>query len=312
MKTYLVTGGAGFIGSHLAEELVRRGEKVRVLDNFSTGKRDNLAPFRNFIELIEGDIRELETCRRALRGVDFVLHQAAQTSVPRSISDPLQNHDTNINGTTNLLVASHEAKVKRFIFASSAAVYGDSHAFPLREGNEGVLLSPYALSKLVGEEYCRLFYQLYGLETVCLRYFNVFGPRQDPVSEYASVIPLFINKVLSEERPQIFGDGEQSRDFVFVGDAVEANLGAVEAPDEALGEVFNIASGERTTVNTLVREISELMAVSVMPFFTDLRPGDILHSLADIGKARRVLGFEPLVGFKQGLRKTGEWYRERG
>jgi nucleoside-diphosphate-sugar epimerase len=311
MKTYLVTGGAGFIGSHIAEELVRRGEKVRVLDSFITGKQENLAPFRNFIELIEGDIRDLETCRRALRGVDFVLHQAAQTSVPRSISDPLQNHETNITGTANLLLASQEAGVKRFIFASSAAVYGDSQTFPLREGNEGVLQSPYALSKLVGEQYCRLFYQLYGLGTMCLRYFNVFGPRQDPFSEYASVIPLFIDKVLSEERPQIFGDGEQSRDFIFISDTVEANLSAVEAPDEALGEVFNIASGERTTVNTLVREISELMAVSVMPFFTDTRPGDILHSFADIGKARRVLGFQPLVGFKQGLRKTVEWHGER-
>jgi nucleoside-diphosphate-sugar epimerase len=311
MKTYLVSGGAGFIGSHIAEELVRRGGKVRVLDNFITGRRENLAPFRNFIELIEGDIRELETCRRAVRGIDFVLHQAALTSVPRSISDPLLNHDTNINGTMNLLLASHEAKVKRFIFASSAAVYGDSNAFPLREGNEGVLLSPYALSKFFGEKYCQLYYQLYGLETVCLRYFNVFGPRQDPFSEYASVIPLFISKVLSEERPQIFGDGEQSRDFIFVADAVEANLGAVEAPDEALGEVFNIACGERTTVNTLVHEISELMGVSVMPLYTDPRPGDILHSFADIGKARRVLGFEPLVGFKQGLRKTVGWYMER-
>ena len=311
MKTYLVTGGAGFIGSHLAEELVRRGEKVRVLDSFITGKRENLAPFRNFIEVIEGDIRDLETCKRALRGIDYVLHQAALTSVPRSISDPLLNHDVNINGTVNLLLASYEAKVKRFVFASSAAVYGDSQAFPLREGNEGALMSPYALSKSVGEKYCRLFYQLYGLETVCLRYFNVFGPRQDPFSAYASVIPLFISKIISEERPQIFGDGEQSRDFVFVADAVEANLRGVEAPDEALGEVFNIACGERTTVNTLVREISELMGVSVMPFYTDPRPGDILHSFADIDKARRVLGFETLVGFKQGLRKTAGWYRER-
>jgi nucleoside-diphosphate-sugar epimerase len=311
MKNYLVTGGAGFIGSHIAEELVRRGEKVRVLDNFITGKRENLAPFRNFIELIEGDIRDLETCQRALRGVDFVLHQAALTSVPRSISDPLLNHDININGTANLLLASYEAKVKRFIFASSAAVYGDSQACPLKEGNEGMQLSPYALSKLIGEMYCQLFYQLYGLETVCLRYFNVFGPRQDPFSAYASVIPLFINKILSEERPQIFGDGEQSRDFVFVADAVEANLGAVEAPDEARGGVFNIGCGERTTVNSLVREIGELTGVSVMPIYTDPRPGDVLHSFADIGKARRVLGFEPLVGFKQGLKKTAGWYRER-
>lgn len=311
MKTYLVTGGAGFIGSHLAEELVRRGEKVRVLDSFITGKRENVAPFRNFIELIEGDIRDLETCQRALRGVDYVLHQAALISVPRSISDPLLNHDVNINGTVNVLLASYEAKVKRFVFASSAAVYGDSQAFPLKEGHEGALLSPYALSKIAGEKYCQLFYQLYGLETVCLRYFNVFGPRQDPFSAYASVIPLFISKILSEERPQIYGDGEQSRDFVFVADAVEANLRGVEAPEEALGEVFNIASGERTTINTLVREISELTSAPVMPLYTDPRPGDILHSFADIGKARSLLGFQPQVGLKQGLRKTMQCFGER-
>lgn len=311
MKNYLITGGAGFIGSHLAEELVRRGEKVRVLDNFSTGKPENLEPFQNFIELIEGDIRDLDTCRRALRGVDFVLHQAALTSVPRSISDPLLNHDININGTTNLLLASHEARAKRFVFASSAAAYGDSQSFPLKEGNEGVPLSPYALSKLIGERYCQLFYQVYGLETVCLRYFNVFGPRQDPTSPYASVIPLFIKKMLSEERPQIFGDGEQSRDFIFVADVVEANLGAVEAPEDALGEVFNIGSGERKTVGNLVQEIGELLGTSVLPFYTDPRPGDILHSFADIQKARRIMGFEPLVGFKQGLKKTVGWYMER-
>jgi len=282
-----------------------------VLDSFITGKRENLAPFRNFIELIEGDIRDQETCRRALRGVDFVLHEAALTSVPRSISDPRLNHDTNVNGTVNLLSASHEANVKRFIFASSAAAYGDSQIFPLSEQSEGVPLSPYALSKLIGEEYCRLFYRLYGLETVCLRYFNVFGPRQDPFSAYASVIPLFINKVLLEERPQIFGDGEQSRDFIFVSDVVEANIGALEALDDALGEVFNIACGERTTINALVRGICELLGSSITPLYTDPRPGDILHSWADIEKARRLLGFEPLVGFKQGLKKTTQWYLER-
>jgi nucleoside-diphosphate-sugar epimerase len=311
MHSFLVTGGAGFIGSHTAEELVRRGEKVRVLDNFSTGKRENLAPFRNFIELVEGDIRDLETCRRALRGVNFVFHLAALTSVPGSISDPLLNHGINVDGTVNLLMAALEAKVKRFVLASSAAVYGDSQALPLREGSEGEPLSPYALSKLIGEKYCQLFYQLFGLETICLRYFNVFGPRQDPTSAYASVIPLFMAKILAEERPQIFGDGEQSRDFFFVADAVEANLRAVEAPEEALGGVFNIGSGERTTVNILVREICELTGVSILPVYTDPRPGDVLHSYADIGKARETLGFEPQVGFKQGLKKTAGWYAER-
>ncbi len=311
VKTYLVTGGAGFIGSHIVEALVGRGDRVRVLDNFITGKHENLASFQEFIELIEGDIRDLETCRRALRGVDYVLHQAALTSVPHSISDPLLNHDINITGTINILMASHEANVKRVVFASSAAVYGDSQAFPHKEGNEGILKSPYALSKLFGEKYCQLFFQLYGLETVCLRYFNVFGPRQDPLSEYASVIPLFVKAMLSGERPQIFGDGEQSRDFIFVSDAVEANLRAAEAPETVGGEIFNIACGKRTTVNSLAREISDLLEASIIPFYTDPRPGDILHSFADIDKARRMLGFKPLVGFEQGLKKTMTWYKKR-
>jgi len=311
MNHYLVTGGAGFIGSHIAEELVRRGERVRVLDNFITGKHENLVPFRNFIELIEGDIRELETCRRALRGVDFVLHQAALPSVPRSIEEPLLAHDINVNGTLNLLVAGVEAKVRRFVFASSSSVYGDDPVIPKREGSEGMPLSPYAVHKLICEKYCRVFHNIYGLETVCLRYFNIFGPRQDPLSQYAAAIPLFITLLMKGDRPQIFGDGEQSRDFTYVANVVEANLRAVDAPDEALGEVFNIACGERTTVNTLVREISELMGTSIRPFYTDTRPGDILHSFADIDKARRILGFEPLVGFKQGLRRTAAWYKER-
>ena len=311
MNHYLVTGGAGFIGSHIAEELVRRGERVRVLDNFITGKHENLVPFRNFIELIEGDIRELETCRRALRGVDFVLHQAALPAGPRSIEEPLLAHDINVNGTLNLLVAGVEAKVRRFVFASSSSVYGDDPVIPKREGSEGMPLSPYAVHKLICEKYCRVFHNIYGLETVCLRYFNIFGPRQDPLSQYAAAIPLFITLLMKGDRPQIFGDGEQSRDFTYVANVVEANLRAVDAPDEALGEVFNIACGERTTVNTLVREISELMGTSIRPFYTDTRPGDILHSFADIDKARRILGFEPLVGFKQGLRRTAAWYRER-
>ncbi len=311
IKTYLVTGGAGFIGSHIAEALVERGDRVRVLDNFITGKHENLASFQDFIELIEGDIRDLETCRRAVRGVDYVLHQAALTSVPRSISDPLLNHDINITGTINILMASHQAKVKKFVFASSAAVYGDSQAFPHKEGNEGILESPYALSKLFGEKYCHLFYRLYGLETVCLRYFNVFGPRQDPLSEYASVMPLFVKAMLSGQRPQIFGDGEQSRDFIFVSDAVEANLRAAEAAETAGGEVFNIASGKRMTVNSLAREISDLLGASITPIYTDPRPGDIFHSLADTDKARKMLGFRPLVGFKRGLKKTVAWHKKR-
>ena len=311
MKTYLVTGGAGFIGSHLAEELVRRGEKVRILDNFITGKRENLASFQNFVDLIEGDIRDMETCRKALRGVDYVLHQAALPSVPRSIEEPLLAHDINVNGTLNLLVASVEAKVSRFIFASSSSVYGDDPTLPKREGQEGAPLSPYAVHKLIAEKYCRVFYDIYGLGTVCLRYFNIFGPRQDPASQYAAAIPLFITLMLNEDRPQIFGDGEQSRDFTYIANVVEANLRAVEAPEDALGDVFNIAAGERTTVNTLVREIGELLGVFIVPLYSDARPGDILHSFADIGKAKRVLGYEPMTGFRQGLKKAAAWYRER-
>jgi len=311
MKTYLVTGGAGFIGSHIAEELVRRGERVRVLDNFITGKRENIAPFRNFIELIEGDIRDLETCRRALRRVDYVLHQAALPSVSRSIEEPLLAHDINVNGTLNLLVAGVEAKVKKFVFASSSSVYGDDPELPKREEAEGRPLSPYAVHKLTDEKYCRIFHEIYRLETICLRYFNVFGARQDPSSQYAAAIPLFITQMMRGERPQIFGDGEQSRDFTPVANVVEANLRAIEAPETAGGEVFNIACGERTTVNTLAREIGDLLGVSIPPLYTDPRPGDILHSFADIDKARKVLGFEPLVGFKQGLKKAVAWYRKR-
>jgi nucleoside-diphosphate-sugar epimerase len=311
MKTYLVTGGAGFIGSHIAEELVRRGEKVRVLDNFITGKRENLASFQNFIDLIEGDIRDGETCRRALRGIDCVLHQAALPSVPRSIEEPLLAHDINVNGTLNLLVAGVEAKIKKFVFASSSSVYGDNPELPKREGGEGRPLSPYAIHKLMDEKYCQIFHEIYGLETICLRYFNVFGPRQDPSSQYAAAVPLFITQMMRGNRPQIYGDGEQSRDFTHIANIVEANLRAVEAPESAGGEIFNIACGERTTVNTLAREIADLLGVSIVPFYTDPRPGDIIHSFADIDKARKELGFDPLVGFKQGLKKTVAWYRKR-
>jgi nucleoside-diphosphate-sugar epimerase len=311
MKTFLVTGGAGFIGSHLAEELVRRGERVRVLDNFITGKRENLVPFQSFIELIEGDIRDGETCRRALRGVDCVLHQAALPSVPRSIEDPILAHDINVNGTLNLLWSSLGARVKRFIFASSSSVYGDDERLPKLEGNEGKPLSPYALGKRVGEKYGQLFYHVYGLETISLRYFNIFGPRQDPLSEYAAAVPRFISQVLAGETPHVFGDGEQTRDFTYVSNVVEANLRAVEAPAAALGEVFNIACGERTTVNALLEEIGELVGKAVKPSYGDPRPGDIRHSFSDIGKAIDLLGFSPRVSFRQGLKRTVAWFRER-
>jgi nucleoside-diphosphate-sugar epimerase len=308
---YLVTGGAGFIGSHIVEELVRRGEKVRVLDNFITGKRENITGFLDLIELVEGDIRDLGTCRQALEGVDCVLHQAALPSVPRSIEDPLLTNEINVKGTLNMLVASYEARAKRFVFASSSSVYGDDPQLPKKEGREGKPLSPYAVSKVVGEKYCQVFSDIYGLETISLRYFNIFGPRQDPFSQYAAAIPLFITKILSNQSPHIFGDGEQSRDFTYVANVVEANLRAVEAPPEASGGVFNIACGEKITVNDLVRELNMLMGVSREPVYAEPRPGDIKHSFADISKARRVLGFDPGVNFKQGLRKTVAWYKKR-
>jgi len=311
MNSFLVTGGAGFIGSHLVEELVRRGARVRVLDNFITGKRDNIAPFKDRIELIEGDIRDLETCRRAVRGVDYVLHHAALISVPLSIKDPVVTHDINVSGTLNLLWASAEAGIKRFILASSAAVYGDAESLPLKEGEEGRPLSPYALSKFFGEKYCRYFYRTYALETISLRYFNVFGPRQDPLSPYASVIPQFFEQALAGERLQIYGDGEQSRDFIFISDVVEANFRAVGAPAEAVGGVYNIACGERTTVNALAAEINHLAGISVEPHHIQPRPGDIRHSYADIGRAKKLLGFVPRVNFPAGLEAAIVWYRKR-
>jgi nucleoside-diphosphate-sugar epimerase len=307
---YLVTGGAGFIGSHIVEELVRRGETVRVLDNFITGKRENIAPFLDFVELVEGDIRDLGTCRQALGDMDYVLHQAALPSVPRSIEDPLLANRINAEGTLNLLVASYEAKIKRFVFASSCAVYGDAATLPKKEGSEGKPLSPYAVSKLAGEKYCQVFSEIYGLGTISLRYFNVFGPRQDPHSQYAAVIPLFITRILGKQKPQVFGDGDQTRDFIYVANVVEANLRSVEAPPEAFGEVFNIGCGERTTINTLAMEINALLGSYLEPEYLEPRPGDIRHSFADIGKARRILGFEPEVGFKQGLKKTVTWYKK--
>ena len=310
MDRYLVTGGAGFIGSHIAETLARRGKKVRVLDNFLTGKRENLAGFLGAIELLEGDIRDLETCRRAARGMDCVLHQAALPSVPRSVSDPLTTNGINITGTLNMLVAARDAEVGRFVFASSSSAYGADPRLPKKEGNEGDPLSPYAVGKVAGEHYLRLFSDLYGLKTIALRYFNVFGPRQDPNSQYAAVIPLFITKVLRGESPAVFGDGKQSRDFTYVENVVEANILASEA--EVRGsEVINIACGEGTTVNGLLRSINGLLKTAVPAAYAPERPGDIKHSLADISRARRVLGYAPRVSFVEGLDKTIAWYKGR-
>lgn len=309
MASYLVTGGAGFIGSHLVEELLRRRFKVRVLDNFLTGRRENLALFQDRIELVEGDIRDMPVCKRAVEGMDYVLHQAALPSVPRSIADPFTTDAINVRGTLNVLRASVEAGVKRLVFASSSACYGDEPNLPKREGVEGKLLSPYAVSKFAGEKYLQVFTLTYSLETVTLRYFNVFGPRQDPFSQYAAVVPLFITKILRGEPPTIFGDGKQSRDFTYVANVVEANLLACTALG-ASGGVFNIACADRVTVNDLAEKINRNLGTSVRPVHVDPRPGDIKHSFADISAAERVLKYRPLVGFDEGLNKTINWYKE--
>jgi nucleoside-diphosphate-sugar epimerase len=310
MNKYLVTGGAGFIGSHLVEELVKRGGAIRVLDNFLTGKRENIAHLLDKIELIEGDIRDYEVCRRAVQGMDFILHQAALTSVPRSVEDPLLANEINIRGTLNLLLASKEEKVKRFVFASSSSVYGDDPHFPKREDNGGKPRSPYAVSKRVGEMYCQVFSQIYNVSTAVLRYFNIFGPRQDPFSQYAAVIPIFIAKMLRGEKPTIFGDGEQSRDFTYVANVVQANILAVEA-GEISGEIFNIACGNKTTVNSLAEKINKLLKKKITPLHVDPRPGDIRHSFADISKAKKMLNYKPFVPFEEGLKETIRWHERR-
>lgn len=311
MALYLVTGGAGFIGSHLVEKLLSLGERVRVLDNFLTGKRENIAPFLGEIEFLEGDIRDYEVCHRACEGVDFILHQAALPSVVRSIEDPRTTMDINLGGTLNLLLCARDCRVKRFVFASSSSVYGDDDSLPKKEGREGNPLSPYALSKKAGEDCCRLFYQLYGLSTVSLRYFNVFGPRQDPSSQYAAVIPNFIFRLLQGKEPIIFGDGEQSRDFTYVANVIEANLLAVKADDSVSGQVFNIACGQSFSINSLVEELDKLLGTKIKPVYAEPRPGDIRHSRADISKAHKMLGFEPLYPFQTGLLETINWFRER-
>ncbi|HEX2694220.1 MAG TPA: SDR family oxidoreductase [Acidobacteriota bacterium] len=310
MDSYLVTGGAGFIGSHIVELLVRRGARVRVLDNFMTGTRENLAPFLGAIELVEGDIRDLATCRNAAAGVDSILHQAALASVLRSVEDPILADAVNVAGTLNMLVAARDAGARSFVLASSSAVYGDAPGLPQQEGEEGAPLSPYAAGKRAGEDYCRVFSSLYGLRTAALRYFNVFGPRQDPASQYAAVIPHFIARMLRGEPPVIYGDGEQSRDFIYVGDVAEANLMAAAVPG-LRGEAMNIARGSGTTVNALAARINAVLGTHIAPVHEATRPGDVRHSYADISVAAERLGFRPAVPFEEGLERTIRWYRER-
>jgi len=303
---YLVTGGAGFIGSHLAEELSRRGERVRVVDSFITGKRQNLAHLSN-VELIEGDLAELKTAHAAMAGVDYVLHQAAIPSVPRSVDDPVTSNRANIDATLSVLVAARDAGVKRVVYAGSSSAYGDTPTLPKREDMPTKPLSPYALQKLVGEQYMSMFTTLYGLETVTIRYFNVFGPRQDPSSPYSGVISVFTRALLENGPVNIYGDGEQSRDFTYVANVVDGVLRACTA--QVSGMVLNVATGSRISLNELFRTLRELTGRSVNPSYLPPRAGDVRDSQADISRARRLLGYEPLVPFEEGLRRTVEWYK---
>lgn len=306
----LVTGGAGFIGSHLVERLVRDGLSVRVLDDFSTGHRENLVSLRPHIDLIEGDIRDHGMVRTAMRGVEVVFHQAALCSVPRSIADPRKSNAVNVNGTLNVLTAAKEEGVRRVVYASSSSVYGHNAALPKRETQAPVPASPYAITKLTGEMYCRNFFQLFGLETFSLRYFNVFGSRQDPDSPYAAAIPRFVSALLRGDAPTIYGDGLQSRDFTYVDNVVEANILAMKANSGA-GEVFNIGCGQGTTLVQLIDRLTDLLEVPLKPVFTGPRAGDVRHSLADVTKARALLGYRPGIDLPTGLGLAMGWYRSR-
>jgi nucleoside-diphosphate-sugar epimerase len=309
MDKYLITGGAGFIGSNIVKKVLDNGDFVRVVDNFSTGRRENIAEFlenQNF-ELIESDLTNLETAKKAVRGMDFVLHQAAVPSVPRSIEDPITSNSANIDATLNLLVAARDEKVKKVVYASSSSVYGDNPDLPKMEDFPVRPISPYALTKYAGERYCQIFWNIYGLPTTCLRYFNVFGPKQNPFSQYSAVIPKFIDCFLQNESPVILGTGEQSRDFTFVDNVVAANLLAAKS-EKGNGEVFNIACNERTSLNELVGLLSKISGKDINPEYKDARAGDVLHSQADISKIGEFLGFKPIIKFEEGLKKTFDWY----
>lgn len=307
MASYLVTGGAGFIGSHLVEELARRGEQVRVVDNLSTGKRQNLAHVAG-VELVVGDLAELDVARQAVAGMDYVLHQAAIPSVPRSVSDPVTSNRSNVDATLNVLVAARDAGVRRLVYAGSSSAYGDTPTLPKHEGMPTSPLSPYALQKLVGEQYAAMFTKLYGFDTVTIRYFNVFGPRQDPLSPYSGVISLFISALVDGRRPTIFGDGEQTRDFTFVANVVDGVLRAASAAGVA-GRTVNVATGGRISLNELFATLRDLTGSTLEASYAPARPGDVKHSQADITRARQVLGYEPIVGLREGLGRTLDWYR---
>jgi nucleoside-diphosphate-sugar epimerase len=309
MANYLVTGGAGFIGSHIVERLVRDGQRVRVFDNFTSGKRANLAGFDKDVEIFEGDLRNPGDCAKACKGVEVVFHEGAVPSVPKSVADPVTSHQANVDGTFNILMAARDASCRRLIFAASSSAYGDLPELPKREAVRPEPLSPYAANKLMGEYYLRVFSLCYGLETLSLRYFNVFGPRQDPKSEYAAAIPAFVTSILKDEPPVIYGDGEQTRDFTYIDNVVQANMLAAKAP-KTNGEVVNVACGESVTVNQIIGQINKLVGKNVKCKYVPTRPGDVKHSLADISAARKLLGFEPLVMFDEGLRLAIDWYKK--
>ncbi len=300
---YLITGGAGFIGSHIAEALLDRGETVRVFDNLATGRKTNLVALKGRVQFIQGDLRDFDAVKAAVKGVEVVFHQGALASVPRSIADPVTSLETNINGTQNILLAARDSDVRRVVYASSSSVYGDTPVLPKYETMPTKPMSPYAVQKLTGELLCGVFTQIYGLETVALRYFNVFGPRQDPASEYAAVIPRFLKAIIEGRQPIVFGDGEQTRDFTYIANVVQANLLAASSPD-AVGYAMNIACGEQISLNTVLHMTGELLGVTVDAEYREPRPGDIRDSLADTSLAQQLLGYKPTIGFREGLAHT--------
>ena len=312
MALYLITGIGGFIGSSLARELLLRGEQVRGVDNFSTGRRENLAPILAQIDFREADILDLEAMKLACAGVDYVLHQAAIPSVPKSVLDPIGSNQANVDGTVNVLVAARDAQVKRVVFAASSSAYGDTPTLPKHEHMTPDPISPYAVAKLASERYMISFYRCYGLETVALRYFNIFGPRQDPSSPYSGVLAKFITLMLTGQQPTMFGDGEQSRDFTYIDNAVDANLLACKAPaGQVAGKVFNVATGRRVTLNETFKLLQTLTSYNGSALHGAERGGDIKHSLADISQAEQCLGYKPAVGFEEGLQRTVDWYRSQ-